>query len=76
MRGSGKWISSMVGARRYLRRKAQYMKEIFMRGRNMEREFLSGKMGAIIREILYKENMKAEDCTTLQTKADNMKEIS
>ena len=46
-----------------------------MRGRNMEREFLSGKMGAIIREILYKENIKVEDCTTLQTKADNTKEI-
>ena len=75
MRVNGKWTSSMEGERRYLRKKAQFMKEIFMKARNMAREFSSGRMEVTIKETVSKANMRGADFTTLQIKAGNMKVI-
>lgn len=75
MRVSGKWTSSTEGERRYLKKKAQFMKEISMKDRNMERVFSSGRMEVIIKETLSKVNMKVAGFTTLQIKVGNMKVI-
>ena len=75
MRENGKWISNMEEEKRFLRKRAQYMKENSSKDRSMGKEFLNGLMEAIIREILLMGSMKEKDYITLQIKEDNMKEI-
>lgn len=52
MKESGKWINSMDEGRKFLRRKAQFMRETSMKARSMEKECSSGLMGVTTRETL------------------------
>jgi len=49
------------------------MKVSSVKGRNMAREHLNGKMEATTREILLMESMKEKDFIILLTKGGNMK---
>lgn len=73
-KGNGKWISNMAKARRFLRKKGQFMKESFMKDRNQVRELSNGEMEAITRESSLMESMKVKDSTTLPTKVGSTKE--
>jgi len=76
MKVNGRWTNSMVVAKRFLRKKDQFTKESSMKARNMGKESSNGLMEATTKEILFKENMREEDFTILQTKGDSMKENS
>lgn len=76
MKVNGRWTNSMVEAKRFLRKKDQFTKESSLKAKSMGKEFSNGLMEATTREILYKENMRAEVFTILLTKDDSMKESS
>lgn len=76
MKANGRWTNSMVVEKKFLRKKDQFTKESSMKARNMGKESSNGLMEATTKEILFKENMREEVFTILQTKGDSMKENS
>lgn len=76
MRESGKWTSSMVMVKRFLRKRDRFMKESFMKVKSMDKEYLNGEMEVTTKGTLLMESMKDEDCTILPTKEGNTKESS
>ena len=76
MRESGKWTSSMVMVKRFLRKRDRFMKESFMKVESMDKEYLNGEMEVTTKGTLLMESMKDEDCTILPTKEGNTKESS
>jgi len=72
-KGSGKQTNSMVGERKYLRKKARFMRATFMKARNTAKVYSNGPMEATTKAILCKANTKDAAYTTLLTKAVNTK---